>query len=68
MVYAQRQVVSGTNYKLCLKVKVNGTSKRAETVISRNPQKQYTLTSWMWGQCTKPVELKTGTSASPSGQ
>jgi len=28
MVYAQRQVVSGTNYKLCLKVRVNGTSKR----------------------------------------
>lgn len=68
MVYAQRQVVSGTNYKLCLKVKVNGTSKRAETVISRNPQKQYTLTSWIWGQCTKPAELRTHTSASPSGR
>jgi hypothetical protein len=67
IVYAQRQVVSGTNYKLCLKVKVNGTSKRAETVINRDLQKQYSLTSWNWGQCTKPAELKTSP-ASPSGQ
>jgi Aspartic acid proteinase inhibitor len=63
MVYAQRQVVSGTNYKLCLKVKVNGTSKRAETVVYRNLQKQYALTSWSWGQCTKPAELKTSVPA-----
>ena len=27
LVYAQQQVVSGTNHKLCMKVKVNGTSK-----------------------------------------
>ena len=67
IVYAQRQVVSGTNYKLCLKVKVNGTSKRAETIINRDLQKQYSLTSWNWGQCTKPAELKTST-ASTSGQ
>jgi hypothetical protein len=65
MVYAQRQVVSGTNYKLCLKVKVNGTSKRAETVIYRNLQKQYALTTWTWGQCTKPAELRTSVPATP---
>lgn len=68
MVYAQRQVVSGTNYKLCLKVKVNGTSKRAETVIYRNLQKEYALTSWSWGQCTKPAELKTSVPANPPGR
>jgi len=68
LVYAQRQVVSGTNYKLCLKVKVNGTSKRAETVIYRNLQKQYALTSWSWGQCTKPAELKTNVPAAPPGR
>jgi hypothetical protein len=64
MVYAQRQVASGTNYKLCMKVKVNGTSKRAETVVNRDLQKQYTLTSWKWGECSKPVELKTSPPAS----
>lgn len=64
MVYAQRQVASGTNYKLCMKVKVNGTSKRAETVVNRDPQKRYTLTSWKWGECSKPAELKTSPPAS----
>jgi len=66
MVYAQRQVVSGTNYKLCLKVKVNGTSKRAETVVYRDLQKQFKLTSWKWGECMKPVELRTTTPAPTS--
>jgi len=66
MVYAQRQVASGTNFKMCVKVKVNGTSKRAETVVNRSPQKQYTLTSWRWGECTKPAELKAAPPASPS--
>ena len=59
LVYAQRQVVSGTNHKLCMKVKVNGTSRRAETVVNRDLQKQYTLTSWKWGECSKPAELRT---------
>ena len=65
LVYAQKQVGSGTNYKLCMKVKVNGTSKRAETVVNRDLQKQYTLTSWRWGECSKPAELKTSPAASP---
>ena len=64
MVYAQSQVASGTNYKLCMKVKVNGTSKRAETVVNRDLQKRYTLTSWKWGECSKPAELKTSPPAS----
>ena len=64
MVYAQRQVASGTNHKLCMKVKVNGTSKRAETVVNRDLQKQYKLTSWRWGECSKPAELKTNPPAS----
>lgn len=68
MVYAQRQLVSGTNYKLCMKVKVDGTSKRAETVVHRNLQKQYTLTSWKWGECAKPAELKTVAPAALSRQ
>ena len=66
MVYAQQQVVSGTNFKLCIKVKVNGTSKRAETVVNRDLQKQFKLTSWKWGECTKPVELRTPTPAQSS--
>jgi len=64
LVYAQRQVASGTNHKLCMKVKVNGSSKRAETVVYRDLQKQYKLTSWRWGECSKPPELKTNPPAS----
>jgi hypothetical protein len=68
IVHAQRQVVSGTNYKLCLKVKVNGTSKRSEAVVYRDLQKQYSLTGWTWGQCTKPpTPPETGTTP-PSGR
>lgn len=59
LVYAQKQVASGTNHKLCMKMKVNGTSKRAETVVNRDLQKKYTLTSWRWGECSKPAELRT---------
>jgi len=66
MVYAQQQIVAGTNFKLCIKVKVNGTSKRAETVVNRDLQKQFKLTSWKWGECMKPVELRTPTPAAPS--
>jgi hypothetical protein len=54
IVHAQRQVVSGVNYRLCLKVKVDGTSKRSEAVVYRDLKKQYSLTGWTWGQCTKP--------------
>jgi hypothetical protein len=68
LVYAQKQVVSGTNHKVCIKVKVNGTSKRAETVVNRDLQKQYTLKSWRWGECSKPAELRTTNPASPSGK
>ena len=65
LVFAQRQVASGTNHKLCMKVKVNGTSRRAETVVNRDLQKQYTLTSWKWGECSKPADLKTNPPAPP---
>ena len=64
LIYAQKQVASGTNHKLCMKVKVNGTSRRAETVVNRDLQKQYKLTSWRWGECSKPAELKTNPPAS----
>ena len=68
MVYAQKQIASGTNYKLCMKMKVNGTSKRAEAVVNRDLQKQYKLASWRWGECSKPAELKTSPPTTPPGR
>jgi hypothetical protein len=68
IVHAQRQVVSGMNYKLCLKVKVDGTSKRSEAVVYRDLKKQYSLTGWTWGQCTKPPSEPEAGATPQSGQ
>ena len=48
---AEQQVVAGMNYRLTLKVKLNGKEKRAETIVWwqawRKPD-SYQLTSWTW--------------------
>jgi hypothetical protein len=46
---AERQVVSGMNYKLCLKVKDGRKVKRVETVVYRDLRRKYSLTSWREG-------------------
>lgn len=48
---AQQQVVAGMNYKLRLKVKLDGTLKEAEAVVwwqAWNKDEPYRLTSWKW--------------------
>jgi hypothetical protein len=48
---AEQQVVAGMNYRLQLKVKLNGTEKTADAIVwwqawrKANP---YQLTSWTW--------------------
>ena len=48
---AEEQVVAGMNYRLTLKVKVNGKEKQADAVVWwqnwRKPN-PYELTSWRW--------------------
>ena len=48
---AEQQVVAGVNYRLKLKVKLNGTEKTAEAIVWwqawRKPD-PYRLTSWAW--------------------
>ena len=48
---AEQQVVAGTNYRLKLKVKLNGKEKSAEAIVWwqawRKPD-PYQLTSWTW--------------------
>ena len=48
---AEQQVVAGMNYRLKLKIKVNGVEKQAEAVVWwqawRKPD-PYQLTSWKW--------------------
>ncbi|MEI6211331.1 MAG: cystatin domain-containing protein [bacterium] len=45
---ARLQVVSGTNYRLRLKVKADGTTLEAEVVVWRKLSQEYALTSWTW--------------------
>ena len=48
---AEQQVVAGMNYRLRLKVKVDGVEKDAEAVVWWQPWRKsepYQLTSWKW--------------------
>lgn len=48
---AEQQVVAGMNYRLLLKVKVDGVEKDAEAVVWWQPwriSEPYQLTSWDW--------------------
>lgn len=54
---AERQVVAGMNYKLCLRVRVNNAAEEIETVklitavVYRNLQGEFSLTSWEEAEC-----------------
>jgi hypothetical protein len=45
---ARQQVVAGMNYRLRLKVKVDGADKDAEVVVWRKLSGEHKLTSVMW--------------------
>lgn len=50
---AERQVVAGINYRLCLKVEAEGADapQEVKTVVYRNLQNEYSLKSWEDGGC-----------------
>lgn len=50
---AERQVVAGINYKLCLKVKNNNKIQQVTTVVYRNLQQKYSLSSWKVETCKR---------------
>jgi hypothetical protein len=61
---AETELISGINYRLCLKVKVNGKSQTVTAIVNKTLDDRQTLTSWEAGGCkkassTKPVEKKT---------
>jgi hypothetical protein len=55
---AETQLVAGVNYRLCLKVKVNGKSQTVTTVVYKALNDQQSLTSWEAGGCKKDVAKK----------
>jgi hypothetical protein len=61
---AETELISGVNYRLCLKVKVNGKSQTVTATVNKTLDDRQTLTSWEAGGCkkassTKPVDKKT---------
>ncbi|MGB7924213.1 MAG: cystatin domain-containing protein [Pyrinomonadaceae bacterium] len=50
---AETQIVAGVNYNLCLKVKVNGKTRKVTALVYKTLDDRYTLTSWEPGGCKK---------------
>jgi Aspartic acid proteinase inhibitor len=48
---AASQVVAGRNYKICMKVKMNGKTENATAVVFLNLKDKFSLTSWNKGIC-----------------
>jgi uncharacterized lipoprotein NlpE involved in copper resistance len=51
IVQAQKQVVAGFNYKICLRARSGGKTRTAVVVVYKDLQQQYSLTSFQWGKC-----------------
>jgi len=60
---AERQVVAGLNYGLCLQVEVIEKGKKTavpqtvQTVVYQNPKQKYELTSWAIAACADETPL-----------
>lgn len=50
---AETQLVAGVNYRLCLKVKVDGKTQTVTAVVNKTLDDKYSLTSWEPGGCKK---------------
>lgn len=50
---AETQVVAGMNYKLCLRVKMNGKTQTVGAIVYKNLQNQRQLTDSTIGSCQK---------------
>ena len=48
---AERQVVAGTNYRICLRVKLGDDSQVVEAVVYQDLKGAYTLKSWTPKEC-----------------
>ena len=57
---AERQVVAGTNFRLCLKIELteknkNTISQIVQTVVFQNLKQKMSLTSWAKSDCFKDI-------------
>jgi hypothetical protein len=51
---AERQVVAGLNYRLCLEVTVGDKPEEVQAIVYRDLQQRFSLTQWSSGGCAKP--------------
>lgn len=56
---AETELVSGVNYRLCLKVKVSGKTQTVTAIVNKALDDRQTLTSWEAGGCKKASAKKT---------
>lgn len=55
---AETELTNGVNYRLCLKVKVNGKTQTITAGVNKSLNDQHTLTSWETGGCKKADSKK----------
>jgi hypothetical protein len=56
---AEKQVVAGTNYRLCLTVSLEDESQQVKVVVYQKTNKEYSLTSWTPEDCSGSSSNKT---------
>jgi hypothetical protein len=49
---AQLQVVAGLNYRICMKIKVNGKVRRVTAVVYKDLKQKSSLSMWTPGNCS----------------
>lgn len=50
---AETQVVAGTNFRLCLTVRLEDETQQVQAVVNQNPQQEYSLKSWTVADCAE---------------
>ena len=56
---AERQIVAGSNYRLCIAYNASGKRQEATAVVYHNLQDEFALTSWTPGKCSGAAAGKT---------
>lgn len=62
---AQRQVVAGSNYQVCLVVNQSKKRREAVAVVYQNLQNQFKLTSWTPAKCSAAASAATSAAIAP---
>ena len=60
---ADKQIVAGANYKLCLAVNSGGQPQQATALVYHNLQNKFLLTSWTSGKCATAAKSGAPTAA-----